>query len=98
VSTFFLTRNEIAVESDTTHVISSVNSMFDHLLELSRWDHSNKWKKHRIYWRNRQYRNENIHLIRIENIHLIWNPASVKFWLYVHWGDNKYYAVWVLHV
>ena len=28
---------------DSTCVISSSNPMFDHLLESSRWDDSNKW-------------------------------------------------------
>ena len=28
---------------DTTCIISLLNPMFDHLLELSQWDDSNKW-------------------------------------------------------
>jgi len=33
--------------------------MFDHLLESSRWDDSNKLSN-RIWWRKRHYRNENM--------------------------------------
>ena len=33
---------------DSTFVISSPNSMFDHLLESSRWDYSNKWSNIRF--------------------------------------------------
>ena len=36
-------RSEKLNSIDSTCVISSQNSMFDHLLESSRWDDSNKW-------------------------------------------------------
>ena len=53
---------------DTTFVISSLNPMFDHLLELSHRDDSNlQMVKHRIWWRSRHYRNK--------NMLLIWSPV-----------------------
>ena len=51
---------------DSIFVISSLNPMFDHLLESSRWDDSNKWSKHRIWWTNKHYRNK--------YTHFIWSP------------------------
>jgi len=52
---------------NSTCFIYSPNLMFDHLLESSRWDDSNKWSN-RIWWRSRQD--------RYTNMHIIWSPTS----------------------
>ena len=51
---------------DSTCVISSPNPMFEHLLESSRRDDSNKWSNIGF--------GEEIGILANKNMHLIWSP------------------------
>ena len=61
------------ISIDANSFISWPNPIFDHLLESSRWDDSNKWSN-RILSRYRRFRNE--------DTHLIWSPAD-------HWKHEQ---------
>ena len=66
---------------DASCVISSQNPMFDHMLESSRWDDSNKWSKSRWddsnKWSNFEFGEDKYVRYRNKNRHLFWSPSFI---------------------